>query len=164
MPDKNSLDVNRVWQDIREYADKVWNPEVARGVMSLFVGADNFNPVGSQTYYFGSMVGKPPKTTEGMSKIYVPSNVKITKAYINWYVASTNSTDEGVSMYIRTNGDTDHLIMTLGTTDDDRLFYNNNLDVILLEGEYFEIKIVTPEWVVNPVAVYVGGNLFGWAA
>lgn len=165
MADKTSLDVNRIWQDVREFADKTWNPEVARGVIALWMGAANFDPGDSKSYYFGNFGGRAPRVDAGgYSTIYFPSNMLITRVDLNWWASGIAGSNEDVSLYLVINGTDEYLVATVGNTDEHKLFSNTDLEIPVLAGDYVEMKLVTPAWETNPASVSMGGNIFGWAA
>ena len=122
---------------------------VSRGITTI---------VDSTTYFFGSKAGKDILITPAVQKIYLPLAGKITKVFVEWY-ATTAGSGENISMYLRLNDTTDYLIATLGNTNAFKLFSNTALNIPVVEGDFFEIKIVTPAWVTNPTPVSVGGQI-----
>jgi len=165
MPDKLTLDVNRIWHDVREFADKTWNPETARGVLALWIGAANIDPNDSKNYYFGNFSGRAPRVDAGgYSIIYFPVAMLITRVDLNWWASGTAGSNEDVSLYLVINGTDEYLVATVGNTDEHKLFSKTDLEVAVEAGDWCEMKLATPAWATNPTSVSMGGNIFGWAA
>lgn len=164
MADKFSLDVNRTWHDIPETGKRVWDPENARGVIALVVGASNWNPADNTGYYFGNLFAINPKADASWySAIFLPCDMLITRVDINWYADGTAGSNEEIAMYIRHSAGS-NLVATVSDTNANKLFSNSNLNISLVAGDKVEITLVTPSWATNPTDVTVGGNIFGWSA
>lgn len=142
------------------------NPEWAAGGAGGGLGyalcgntGSTTSPADSSNYYFGTN-GRPVSTTEGNTKHYVPKAGTLKVAEVFWFASTTAGSGEDVSVYVRVNGTTDTLIATVGTTDATKRFSNTGLSVSLAQGDYFEIKIVTPAWATNPGGVQTGYTLY----
>lgn len=114
--------------------------------------------VDAATYYFGG-VGLAPTTTADMARVYVPKAGTIKAAFVYWR-AGTAGTGEAISVYLRKNNATDTLIATIGDTSATKVFQNVALNIAMVAGDYFEIKIVCPTWATNPATVRLGGNVY----
>jgi len=112
----------------------------------------------STTYYLGSKAIIPITSALGM-KSYILAAGTITKATIEWD-AITAGTTEDISIYIRLNNTTDYLIATIGNTNAQKIFSNTALNIPVVVSDFFEIKIVTPAWVTNPVNIFLGGQVY----
>lgn len=124
---------------------------------TINVQALTSSPVDAQTIYFG-MLPKAPITTANVSKCHVRKAGKITSANIGCY-SGTAGTGEAWSLYIRVNNTTDYLIATLSQATNERIFYNDALNIPLAVGDYFEIKAVNPTWSTNPLTCIFGGYI-----
>jgi PKD repeat protein len=124
----------------------------------IFVQALTGTVAKSSTYYFGN---KPAVVTVTalQNKIYIPKTGMINKTFINVY-SGTPGTSEIWSLYIRKNGATDYKIATLNTTSNTRIFNNNNMQIPVAEGDYIEIKGVTPAFAVQPATTTYSGYVF----
>ena len=114
-------------------------------------------PADSVTNYLG---GRPiaPTTTEGINKIYVPTNGTVTKAYVNEY-SGTAGTAESYSYYVNVNS-TATLIQTQSVASNLRLFENTNVGAGILNGNHLEFKRTHPKWATNPATNIVGVTAF----
>jgi hypothetical protein len=116
------------------------------------------NPADTTAYYFGSNP-KAPSTTAAINKIYPRKACLITGANIYVYAATVAGTNENVSVYIRVNNTTDHLIQTVGVGAAERVFSNTAMTIELAATDYFEIKVIPPAWATNPTGVTYGGTV-----
>jgi len=107
-------------------------------------------------YLGGSPVA--PSTTEGINKIYVPTNGTITRVYANEY-SGTAGTAESYSYYVNVNN-TASLIQTQAVSSNLRLFENTNVGAGILKGNYLEFKRTHPIWATNPLTNIVGVTAF----
>lgn len=129
----------------------------AVGVFPIKVQALTSTLVDNQTAYFGNLP-KAPTATVGISKVYPAQAGRITRAVIYCY-AGTAGTAEAWSLYIRKNGTTDHLIATIATATNERIFSNTNLNILMQADDYLEMKLVNPAWVTNPATAIFSGTL-----
>jgi hypothetical protein len=111
------------------------------------------NPADSTTYYFGNARGYGEISTgDTRVRTYIPKS-GVVRAII---VASFSDdaqigTAEDITTYFRLNSTTDTAIATTGVSNAQRTWLNENMDVPVVAGDYFAIKIVTPAWVTNPL-------------
>lgn len=138
--------------------DGTWN----KGIIPFFFYLTNrvVSPNDGATYYWGSIAGAIPTTTEGLQKIYLPAAGTIKKAYISWLATGVAGTNENISVYIRLNGTTDTLIATVGDTNAYKEFIKTNASITIAAGDYIEIKVVCPTWATNPTVVGMGGTIY----
>lgn len=108
-----------------------------------------------QVVYFG-VLPKAPTTTANISKVLIGQAGIINVAEIYSY-AGQAGTGESWSMYIRVNNTTDYLIATVAAATNERVFSNTELSIPVNVGDYFEIKVVYPVWVINPLTMIYGG-------
>ena len=122
---------------------------------AINVQALTSSPGDGATVYFG-MLPKAPIATANVSKCYVRGAGTIKRAEIYCY-SGTAGTNESWSLYIRKNNSADTLIATLGVNTNERKFSNENLNIAMAAGDYFEIKSVQPTWATNPLTCIYGG-------
>lgn len=115
------------------------------------------SPADAQTVYFGNMP-KGVITTAGISKVHIEAEGVIRRVNIYCY-SGTAGTAENWSLYIRINNTTDYLVEKIGVSANERIFNNENLNIPVNAGDYFEIKLVNPTWVTNPLTTTFGGNV-----
>lgn len=158
------LDAEDVWHKVEDSSERIWDTDLAKGVLSLFVACGQWSPSDSRTYYFGGHPYKDPQTTQGLFKLWVPANLHVTAAYLNWFADAINGSNEEIALYLLVNGATPYLIDTVADTSDSKLFSNSAMNVYLVPGDYIEIAIDTPAWATNPTGVSIGGNIYGVAS
>jgi hypothetical protein len=121
-------------------------------------------PIASSIYYFGSKAGLAPQTVAVMAPLYMPKAGVIEVAYIHWmdniYGGGVAGSNENISVYIRLNDTTDTLVATIGNVSSSKTFSNTALNITTAQGDYIELKIVTPAWATTPVDVVLGGVLY----
>lgn len=125
---------------------------------TISVQALTSSPVDAQTIYFGQLP-KAPVTVASTSKVHIRKAGTLKMANIYCY-SGTGGTAETWSMYIRVNNTTDYLIESISTSVNERIFDNSLLSIPLIAGDYFEIKVVNPTWVTNPLTSIMGGYVY----
>jgi hypothetical protein len=60
-------------------------------------------------------------------------------------------------MYVRVNNLVDYAIATVGSATNERIWEKWDLNIPVVEGDYFEIKGVQPLWATNPLTTIYGG-------
>lgn len=150
---------------IKDRASFVWNaqndrfePDNLGSGYSIGVHALTSSPVDSQTVYFGNVL-RAPITTAGRSKVHIRKKGVIRIANITCD-SGTVGTSESWSVYIRVNGTTDYLVQTIGEAINTRVWYNNELEIPVVDGDYFEVKVVNPAWATNPLTSTWGGYVY----
>lgn len=124
---------------------------------TIQVQALTSSPTDAQTIYFGNLP-KAPTTTANTSKVYVRTASVIKAAEIYTY-AGTGGTNESWSMYIRVNNTTDYLIATVSAATNERVFSKTDFNISLNANDYFEIKMVNPTFVTNPLTFIASGYI-----
>ena len=137
--------------------DATW--AASGGVALTVVGGLIPNTSDGFTYYLGSIYEANLGTTVAYQRMYCPRAGTIKAAYIFWR-AGTAGTGENVSMYIRLNNTSDTLIATVGDTEAIKVFSKTDLSIAVAQGDYIEIKMVSPTWATNPANVYLGGVVY----
>ena len=126
---------------------------------AVYVQGLSHDPVDGETRYFG-MLPRIPNATAANNKIYIRASGMIRRVEIYCFSATASGTNEAWSLYIRVNNTTDYLIKTLSVNTSERVFSNVNLAIALIDGDFFEIKMVNPVWITNPQATYFGGYVY----
>ena len=116
------------------------------------------SPADGATIYFG-ILPKAPATSANISKVYVRALLTIKKVEVYCY-SGTAGTSEAWSLYIRKNNTTDFLIATLSVSANERVFSNTGLNILMVPGDYFEIKGIQPTWATNPLTTIYGGQVY----
>jgi hypothetical protein len=121
----------------------------------------NWNsPANSTTYYTGL---NAPTTLADSHRIYFPASGTLSAVYISAYNAGVQATSEPFSVYIRINNTTDVLVTSLATADAAphgyNIWSNTGLSQAISQGDYFEVKIVTPNWTTKPTTLYMQASL-----
>jgi hypothetical protein len=160
----NVLDTQDIWHKVEDTAERVWDTDLAKGVLAMFAACGQWSPGDLKVYFFGAHPYKDPQETEGLFKVWVPAYFHITSAYFNWFADTARGTDEEIKMYIKVNGTTSTLIATVANADASKLFSNTALSIYMIPGDYFEMRLVTPNWSTNPTGVSIGGNVYGVAS
>lgn len=117
----------------------------------------NYAPTDSVTQYFGNvpLAGTPGNQQRFNTYIRYAGTIKVVEIIFSSF--STIGSNESFSMYLRINDTTDHLIATVGTAVNNRVFSNTAINVTVAAGDFFTIKCVNPAWATNPVGVYISG-------
>jgi hypothetical protein len=134
----------------------------AKGGYTIDVQTLTSSPADAATAYFGTLP-KAPTTTAAQSKVYIRKSGTIIGAEI-YSFAGTAGTAEAWSHYIRKNNTTDFLIATISAATSERVWTNWNLNggsgIAMASGDYFEIKMINPTWVTNPLTYIAGGYVY----
>jgi hypothetical protein len=121
------------------------------------VATYGFNPTDATTYYFSGDILPPQGGTTNIIRAFcfqVP--VVITGANIELHSTNAGASGETIPLYIHVNGTTDYLIQDTGFPqlaspyNQRCTWYNNNMNILLGENDFFVIKMVCPTWVTNP--------------
>lgn len=114
------------------------------------------------TTYWGNLPTNVGAVTE--RKIVIRKKGLLMVAEILCRAISVVGTNENWSLYIRVNNTTDYLIATVGAATAGRVFSNTAMNggagILLVAGDYIEIKMVNPTWATNPTNIVFGGNLY----
>lgn len=127
--------------------------------MRYHVSAATHNPAGGATAYFGSS-GSAPSASAGSARVYVLAGGTITGASVYCYAASVAGTGEDWTLSIRLNDSTDTAIATVASTSAGRVFANLGLAIVVVAGDFFELKATLPSWATAPEGVTYGGGVY----
>lgn len=116
--------------------------------------AATLNPADATTYYFGSFISTAPTTIAAARRVYLGKDCSIIGATFTLLVSSTLGTSEDINVYIRVNNTTDYSIGTIkANSSTQQILINTSMSIVLISTDYFEIKMVMPTFVTNPVNV-----------
>jgi len=120
--------------------------------LNSYLGSVTLAPADATTYYFGGAFTNALTTTAAIRRLYIPKSGTIKAAYVTF--SQTAGTAETSTISIRLNNTTDttitaSVVNNAGVTT----FNNTGLSIAVVEGDYIEIKWVTPTWATNPTAV-----------
>ena len=117
--------------------------------------AGTFNPADSTSYFIGTIT-TVPTTFSQRRKVYIPKAGTITKIQVAFINASTVGSNETSTVYIRLNNTTETQIdNTIDLSQVAGHFTGvKTVSIPVVEGDFFEIKWVTPAWVTNPANVH----------
>lgn len=159
MADLFELDTAGAFYKTLDSGERTWEATLGGGLFTLPVAHDSFGYTDNDVMYFGFIPNRNPSTSEGEAKIYPPVDCSIRMASITWYSGNA-ITNENISIYIRVNGTTDYLIATIGSTDLIKIFSNTAMEINMVVGDYFEIKVVCPAWSDPGGTIDVSGVVF----
>lgn len=124
------------------------------GYSLMFYGNTQTTPADSTTYYFGNAPAAAIDTNATWYRVYVPKAGTIKAVYGNLHTAGTSGSTENSSIYVRINNTTDVTVTTSRTTNNvSNPFSATGLSTAVAEGDYLEIKWVTPAWATNPTNI-----------
>ena len=127
-----------------------------KGVVIPLVASILAAPLDATPYYFGALAAYAPPTVATRCQQELPVAGRITKIYVSWFSSTAGSTED-VSLYIRINNATDILVKTFPASATILRISNSDLDINVVEGDLFEMKLVCPTWATNPTNVCLGG-------
>jgi len=125
---------------------------------TINVQALTSSPADGQTIYFGTLP-KVPVTVQGTSKIYIRAAGTIKRAEIYCF-SGTAGSNEAWPVSIRLNNSGDTLIQSLSVSASERVFTNASLNIAVVAGDYFEVKVVNPTFATNPLTTVWGGYVY----
>lgn len=120
------------------------------------------NPADGQTYYIGNgdTDAAWTDTTAARHRIYVPKEGTITACSLSVH-AGTAGSAEDVAVYIVLNNTSDTTVTTTSKWNSaDFSISATGLSTAVVAGDYLEVKIVTPSWATNPLAVRISGHIY----
>lgn len=124
----------------------------------LTVGCANFTPTDAQTLYFSTQPTVPIGTV-GRRRTYFRRSWTVVAAEFGSYSVTTAGSNEDWSLYFRLNNTTDTLIETVASSSNQRNFTNSSLNISVVAGDWFEMKLVNPTWSTDPGTTAIGGYL-----
>lgn len=115
-------------------------------------------PADGATVYFGN---RPiaPSATAGTNKIYVRQAGTIVQANVYAY-SGTAGTGEAWTMNVVKNGVDTYQISTQSVAANERVWWNQSIDIPVAAGDYLEIQSVQPKFATNPATTIYGGYLY----
>jgi hypothetical protein len=126
---------------------------------TLNVQALKSTPASGTTRYFGNLP-KTVQTTANISKVYIRTPGTISIAEIYYYAGTAGTYTSGAwYIYLRLNNTTDYLIASTTTVASEKVFSNTNLNIPVVAGNYFEIKIIYPTFGTAPATAIWGGYI-----
>lgn len=134
--------------------DQTW----AKPRVLLTVSCANFTATDAQTLYFSTQFNSPVASANNR-RTYFRRSWTIVAAEFGCYSQSTAGSNEGWSLYFRLNNTTDTLIATVAASANQRNFTNSALNISVVSGDWFEMKLVNPTWATNPGTSAIGGYL-----
>ncbi len=132
-------------------ADGTWAAPSSGGLGYKLQFFATTSPMTPNSYHFFGGQAYTLTQLDGAQRVYVAKAGTIKVAYVTCF-SVTIGTGENISVYIRKNATTDTLIQTLGSTNQLRVFSNTSLNISVAQGDYVEIKIVTPTWATTPLS------------
>ena len=117
------------------------------------------SPADVTTYYMGALPALAAITSAQVRRIYIPETGIIESIYF-FNSCGTVGTAETSTFYIRVNNTTDTAIATVAVTGTPFLLSNNALSIAVTQGDYIEIKWITPTWVTNPLTMLFSGSIY----
>lgn len=114
------------------------------------------NLTNTVTYYWGNLPRVPQAAISDRNRVYVNYDGIINLIDIILF-STTAGTNEDMSLYLRLNDTTDYLIATVGAATRDRRFRNTAMNLAVVDGDYYEIKLPGLTWATPPL----GSSLFG---
>jgi len=124
--------------------------------------SNGFNPTASTTYYFGTLFGVDPGTTDGPPPFFVPRACVLVAAYVSFNPVGTHSDAANCSVIIRKNSTTDILTVssTVQLTTQPVNISSTGNAIALSAGDQVYIKFVTGAWVTPPTIVFANAVLY----
>ena len=142
------------------FTQTVWWQTAGPQGHSLVAQGASFNPSDATTYYFGAFGDLAPSTTAASQRIYIPRAGFLTYASLFINVAGTLGTNETSTVSVRLNNTTDTTLSSAVTCDAvAQEFHVTDLGITVAQGDYVELKWITPTWATNPTTVRVSARL-----
>lgn len=130
---------------------------------SMLIRSSSGNPADATTYFIETFTALTTSTTSGKAdqKLYVPYACKLDSAIVHASVVGTLASAGNCTVSARVNNSADTTITSaLAMTAADNTATGSSLGLLLNQGDYLEIKILTPTWATNPTTVAVTVNMF----
>jgi hypothetical protein len=113
--------------------------------------------VDATIYYANNYPTAGVSSTESNRRYYLGLRGIIKAVSFDFFCTVANGTNENIPCSVRLNNTTDYPIQTVGASAAHRQFSNYNLNIPLIDTDFFSIKIDSPTWATNPDGVYVIG-------
>ena len=117
-------------------------------IYTLAFGFTSSSPADATTYYFGHL-SSALNVNPVIFAILVPRAGIVKAAQLRLF-SGTIGTAEDWPIVIRKNNTTDYTFATVVSASATRDFINLSLNIPVAQGDYLELKTVTPTWVTNP--------------
>lgn len=134
-----------------------WVTQSGGGGCSAYETTPNpvLSPADATTYYFGLGTTASP-TSANVRRAYFPRAGTVTSIYVTFFITTLAGTTEASTISFRLNNTTDTTISAaVNNSTQFSVVSNTALSIAVAQGDYFEIKWVTPTWVTNPTGVVV---------
>jgi hypothetical protein len=115
------------------------------------------NPADGGTNYIGCATVQT--SSQAVNRCIVTRTGTITDACVYVAVATVLGSGESATASVRLNNTTDTTISSAVLLSSASQFYCATLSIAVVQGDYFEIKIVFPTWNTNPTGVRLGGTV-----
>lgn len=126
---------------------------------TLQASAATTNPTDGATVYVGNRPSAAPGGINNQ-KIYIPKSGFVRAVYLYFANTGTLGTSETATAAFFLNGTTATTISSAITNDSAQTTFNNSaLSIAVAAGDYFEIRIVWPNWVTNPTNVFPSATI-----
>jgi hypothetical protein len=129
------------------------------GAYPVRFGFSNASPADVTTYYFGLWDSLTPTVTAAARRIHFYRAGKITAATI-FMNPTVNGTTETGTISFRLNNTTDTTLSSTFTVSSVNYQLVTGLSIAIAQGDYGDIKWLTPTWATNPTGVY--GSVMLW--
>lgn len=130
-------------------------------IYSIYFTGATYSPSDTEVDYVGTIYGLPIGSGWGNTAYgTIPLAGRIQRAVVQHHSSTAAGTNEDISVYIRINNTTDHLIQTVGVAATQRNFVNYNLNIPVVAGDTIELKVVCPTWATNPTGVRMAGEVY----
>lgn len=124
--------------------------------------ASNFfaAPADATSYFYGDLTQTDPGTSSGTRQIYIPKTGTVKAICLKFINLGTGSSETS-TVYFRLNNTTDTVVSAaIDNSGGGQVVNNLSLSVAVTQGDYFEIKWVTPTWATNPTLVALFGTVY----
>ena len=128
-------------------------PAVSAGAGSFYVQTGTGNLAGSSTYYLSTFFSPITFTaaTAAYTNIFMAKAGTITACY-GFVQSTTPGSAENVTIALRLNDTSNTNVTTTLQLDADRTFSNNALSLAVSAGNFIDVLMITPAWVLAPLA------------
>ncbi len=128
-------------------------------LVTIPICSGSSTPNDSTVYYVNNYPTATISTTEANRRYYLGLRGIIREVYCEWFCTVANGTAEAIPCSVRLNNTTDYAVSSPAVAANHRIFSNTNLNIPIVETDFFNIKFDCPGWVNNPDGVYVLGHI-----
>ena len=144
------------WGNI--YADAATINAAPVGYPLQVIVSAAWGPTVSQTVYFGG-IGRAPNTTEGYSRVYIPTAGTVVAATIHLVALTITGDAVNWTMNFR-HGAASTLIQTAASAAANKVWTNLAMSKVVAAGDYFEIESVNQTSGTTPTGCYLSGTVY----